>query len=98
MQTINGRFRAEVPSNPYASECPEGFDTVLGFLSKTQPGIFATIDEPVLATYRDNLWLTMQAHIRGIEVATVEAPEPAKLLGYVNVLAYPIALLKERLD
>ena len=87
-----------VPTNPYLSDCPEGFDTVVGYLSKTQPGIFRTIDEPVLSTYRDNIWLTMQSHVRGLETISVPAPAIVSMIGFDTIRAYPVDLLRERLD
>lgn len=91
--------KATVPANPFVSpDVPDGYDTVLGYLAKTQKGILRSMDEPVLSTYRDSLWLVSQASMRKIATVYVEAPEASKMLGFDKVMAFPVELLEERLN
>lgn len=76
---------------------PEGYDTVLGYFSKTLPSAFDMMSEPVADTQRDGFWLTHQAHRRGIEVIKVDAPEALADSGITQLNAYPVALLQERI-
>jgi hypothetical protein len=90
---------ASVPINPYESpEVPTGYDTVLGYFSKTMPGAFEMMDDPITGTLRDGHWLTHQANRRGISIIKVPAPEPLIEIGINEINAYPVELLKERIQ
>jgi hypothetical protein len=73
---------------------PEGYDTVLGYLAKTNPEALALMDwrDPD-ATLRDGWWL---AHRCKHDVRYVPAPDALRRLGIMRVRCYPVELLKLR--
>lgn len=87
----------EVPQSPWESPVPEGYDTVVGFIAKTQPSAFEMFADPATETQHDGFWLKHQASRRGLGVVKVEAPEAFKEMGIEVINAYPLSLLQERL-
>lgn len=84
--------------DPYRSpDVPAGYDTVLGYFSKTMPSAFELMDDPIMGTMRDGHWLTHQANRRGIKVVKVTAPQVLAEVGIETVNAYPEDLLRERI-
>lgn len=74
-----------------------GFDTVLSYLSKTNPEALDLILDPVFDTISDGLNLSRRARCRGIPILKVSAPAHIKArypkVSHVN--AYPTHLLAE---
>ena len=98
VQSQPATIDAVTPTNPYASaNVPEGYDTVLGYFSKTDPEALDLLSDPVVDTLRDDHWLLHQANRREIRVAKVSAPAAMKEFGIEMINTYPLALLKERL-
>lgn len=89
----------EVPKAPdwrYLSHCPEGYDTVLGYMARHFPdhvGICAEAED----TLRDGFWLTHRCRERGLDAVRVSAPQCLQAQGIATVKAYPINLLRERM-
>lgn len=78
--------------------CPvEGFDTILSYLSRTNPEAFDLIDQPVHGTIRDGVFATKYAHTRGYPVLRVTAPPHMKrrFPKATHVNAYPTHMLVE---
>ena len=78
--------------------CPvEGFDTILSYLSRTNPEAFDLIDEPVHGTISDGLRIAQYARSRGLPVLRVAAPPHMKrrFPKAKTVNAYPTHLLVE---
>jgi hypothetical protein len=78
--------------------CPvEGFDTILSYLSRTNPEAFDLIDQPVHGTIRDGVFATKYAHARGYPVLRVTAPPHMKrrFPRATHVNAYPTHMLVE---
>jgi len=76
---------------------PAGYDTVLGYFSKTLPSAFDMMSEPVADTQRDGFWCTHQAARRGIPIIKVVAPTALADTGITELNAYPVTLLAERI-
>lgn len=76
----------------------EGYDTVLGFLSKHDPFILEMMVDPVEETQRDGFWLMHRARERGLPSLKVPAPKAVTDLypSIETVKAWPVDLLKER--
>ena len=81
----------------FLSPCPPGFDTVLGYLAKVNPGLLDLIDRDPSATLRDGYWLCHRAKERDIKTVKVEACPWLRKQGITTVNAYPVELLEERL-
>ena len=78
--------------------CPvEGFDTILSYLSRTNPEAFSLIDEPVHGTICDGLFVSKCARSRGLPVLRVAAPPhmQRRFPKAKTVNAYPTHLLVE---
>ncbi|TMV08680.1 hypothetical protein FGK63_06040 [Ruegeria sediminis] len=56
----------------------EGFDTVLSYLSKTNPEALDLIHDPIHDTVKDGKTLAVRARCRGLPVLRVEAPAHIK--------------------
>lgn len=80
----------------YVSPCPEGYDTILGYLAKHNPEALELIDKDPDATQRDGFWCMHRSRERGITVQKVAAPKFLAKFGIDEVNAYPIELLEER--
>lgn len=79
-------------------ECPvAGFDTILSYLSRTNPEAFDLIDEPVHGTITDGLRAAHLARSRGIPVLRVVAPPhiQRRFPKAKTVNAYPTWFLDE---
>ncbi|WP_085025260.1 hypothetical protein [Ensifer aridi] len=99
MKSGNGISVANVPNSPWISpNVPAGFNTVVGFLAETHPEVLELMDDPISGTARDGYWLTHRASRDGLPVHKVEAPAPFKEMGIEELNAYPLDLLKERLN
>lgn len=81
----------------YISPCPEGYDTILGWMAKHRPEMLEMIDKEPEATQRDGFWCVHRCRERGIAVQKVPAPEFLAKFGIEEVNAYPTELLEERL-
>lgn len=79
----------------YLSPCPPGYDTVLGFLAKHNPGILDLLDKEPDATRVDGVRLREAAKRRGLDWQKVEACPWLKAFGIETVNAYPIRLLAD---
>lgn len=75
---------------------PEGYDTVVGYLTEYEPAMWDLMDHFAEATQRDGFWLTHQARLRGLPVYRVQACPWLVRQGIFEVNAYPIELLRER--
>lgn len=94
---INGGEEVgEVPSSPYASEVPEGYQTILGYYDTVNPEYILAIRDPATAWLKDEAWLQKQASRRKLRVVTVDACRYLKTRGTDESVAYPIDLLRER--
>ncbi|WP_018123356.1 hypothetical protein [Desulfovibrio oxyclinae] len=80
----------------FLSDCPEGYDTVLGYLAKRHPDLLDLIDKEPEATTRDGFWLMHRCKERGIKRLRVKACPFLQAFGITEVWSYPIGLLKER--
>jgi hypothetical protein len=81
----------------FTSECPEGWNTVLGYLASTNPEALFLMDPDAEATKRDGYWLINQCKKLGIEPVKVRAPAHLIEQGIFEVNAYPEWLLARRL-
>lgn len=94
----------ETPDNtPYCTSymspaVPVNFDTVLGYLAKTNPESLDILEDPIFDTRRDSFWLKAQCTKRNLQCVSVSASLAEKELGIVNVMAFPLELLDERLN
>lgn len=88
-----------IDNSQYVSPCPDGFDTVLGYIAKHRPEVLDFMDMNPEATTRDGFWLTNQAKVRKLKVCKVLAPEVLRKQGrHIEMVnAYPVSLLAERL-
>jgi hypothetical protein len=82
----------------YLTECPKGYQTVLGFLATRRPHLLAFMDEDAEATLRDGYWLKRVATREGHPVVKVQAPPHLVRQGVFEVNAYPEILLYRRFD
>lgn len=78
-------------------DVPRGYNTVLGYLAKTNPEALALIPDVVEDTKRDGLSLTSAAAHAGKRIYRVAAPPVVRERGFATVNAYPVALLRQRL-
>jgi hypothetical protein len=94
-----GTYGQDVQPDPqYVSpNLPAGYDTVLGFLARTNPEALALLDEDPECTKVDGIWLRERAKMRNLFVTRVEAPAFLQQFGIREVHAYPVDLLAERL-
>jgi hypothetical protein len=76
---------------------PAGYDTVLGFLARTNPEALCILDEDPEATRSDGIWLRARAQVLRMFVVKVVAPAFLQDFGIREVHAYPVELLAERL-
>jgi hypothetical protein len=83
----------------YCSPVPDGFDTVLGWYAKQDPWALL-IGELWTAehTMRDGYWLSHRCRERGIPVMRVPAPAVLRDQGIKQVRAYPVSLIRERME
>jgi hypothetical protein len=83
----------------YCSPVLEGYDTVLGWYAKQDPWALL-IGELWNATHtqRDGFWLMHRCRERAIPVLWVPAPAVLRDQGIKQVRAYPISLLRERME
>jgi hypothetical protein len=79
------------------SPCPPGWDTVLGYIAKTNPDLFELMDKVPESTLRDGFWLTHRCRERGVKPIKVPACHWLRKAGVEAVNAYPVELLERRL-
>lgn len=75
---------------------PEGYETVVGYLSQYETRVWELMDHYAEATQRDGWWLMHKARERKLNVFKVQACPWLVRQGIFEVNAYPIALLIER--
>jgi hypothetical protein len=75
---------------------PEGYDTVVGYLSQYETRIWELMDHFAEATQRDGFWLMHRARERNLNVYRVQACPWLIRQGIFQVNAYPLSLLRER--
>lgn len=80
----------------FLSPCPPGYDTVLGWIAKNNPGLLDLIDRVPEATQRDGFWLKHRCREQGLEVIKVDACAFLSKQGIKSVNSYPIHLLNVR--
>lgn len=81
-----------------SSGVPEGYETVIGYYARYNPwALKMELDKPE-ATLRDGYWLMHRANERRIKVVKVPAPELFVSQGIDMVNAYPLNLLRERME
>ena len=98
LKTASVPASAHIPDSPWDSpEVPEGYDTVVGYFSRTLPSAFDLMEDPIQGTQRDSFWCTHQANVRGYSVVTVAAPAPFIEVGITHIQAFPVSLLEERI-
>lgn len=87
---------AASPDWRYLSACPEGHDTVLGFMAQHFPDV---VDQcwDATDTQRDGFWLGHRCRERGIVPVKVAAPQVLQEQGIHAVNAYPVDMLRERM-
>lgn len=85
-----------IPDPDYKSPCPEGYDTIVGYLTEYEPGMWEIMDAYAEATQRDGWWLMHRCRERGITPIRVPAPPWLVRQGIFEVNSYPIDLLRER--
>lgn len=85
------------PAQDYLTACPEGYDTVVGWLSVNRPDVIVTLGDAPACTQRDGFWLMHRCRERGIPEVWVRAPKVLADQGIDKVRAYPADLLAERL-
>ncbi|PCD76768.1 hypothetical protein [Pseudothioclava arenosa] len=92
--TVDEAFRRSCLS----TGVPEGYETVIGYYARHNPWALAMqLDDPE-ATLRDGFWCKHRANERGIAVVKVPAPEIFRSQGIEQVNAYPLSLLRERME
>lgn len=79
----------------YLSPCQPGYDTVLGYLAKHQPGTLELLDQVPDATIRDGFKLRALAIKRDLPVLKVDASPFLRSFGIEQVNSYPIRILVE---
>ena len=79
----------------YLSPCPTGYDTILGYLAKHNPGVLELLDKEPDATRVDGVKLRDVAKRRNLKWVKVEASPWLKGFGIETVTAYPIRLLAD---
>jgi hypothetical protein len=92
--TIGGRPLADFMSG----HLPQGYDTVMGYLARTNPESVALLPDFVDDTQRDGWWLVHRSRRRGVRVIKVQAPLVLRERGIEVVNAYSVDLLRERFD
>ena len=94
----NDNVAPGTPLHYVSALCPPGWDTVLGYLAKTNPDLLNIMDRTPEATQRDGYWLTARTRKRyGVEPVKVPACLWLQRQGIETVNAYPLTLLRERL-
>ncbi|MFN4278283.1 MAG: hypothetical protein ACK4FJ_18475 [Ferrovibrio sp.] len=78
-------------------EVPYGYDTVLGWLARNEPGILIHLEDPVEDTKRDGFWLCHRCREQGLNVIRVPAPPGLRQVGIEEVNAYPVELIRKRM-
>lgn len=78
---------------------PEGYETVMGYYARFNPWALEHLDmtDPEV-TKRDGFWLMHRAVERKVEIVKVQAPDCFAAIGIEQVNAYPLSLLRERLE
>lgn len=93
------RYKHEgVILDAYGSACPDGYDTVIGWLAKNKPHIVELMSDPVHDTMADGRLLAKTCKDRGIEAVKVDAPLIFVKEGFHVINSYPIRLLEERFN
>lgn len=85
------------PLEDYTTPCPEGWDTVVGYLAKHRPEVIAALGEAAEVTQRDGFWLMHRTRERGLPVVWVRASRVLQEQDVMQVRAWPVDLLSERL-
>lgn len=80
----------------YLSPCPHGYETILGYLAKSDPELLAYLVERPEDTQRDGFKLTHWCRVEGLRVHKVEASPWLRRQGILTVNAYPVELLQRR--
>ncbi len=80
----------------YSSECPAGYDTILGYISKQNPEALDLFKDPFFDTRADAWKLRNQCQRDGLQVHTVDAPEIAHGDGITSLPAFPVELLRRK--
>ena len=75
---------------------PEGYDTVLGYLSREQPEIINLMSEPIGDTLTDSLSLKAKCVKDDAAVETVDAPPALLERGITQINAYPVEYLVDQ--
>jgi hypothetical protein len=82
------------PLSDFTSDCPAGYDTVLGYMARKNPVALGLIEDYAEGTRRDGFWLAARAGDRAVKV---EAPKVLQEQGIYRVNAYPVDLLQRRM-
>jgi hypothetical protein len=82
------------PLCDFTSDCPAGYDTVLGYMARKNPVALGLIEDYAEGTRRDGFWLAARAGDRAVKV---EAPKVLQEQGIYRVNAYPVELLQRRM-
>ncbi len=86
------------PDPKFLSPCPEGYDTILGYLAKHFPAQCSDMERPAAETVKDGKWLTAKARQYPARVIiVVPAPWVLEDIGVREVNAYPVDMLRDHL-
>jgi hypothetical protein len=75
---------------------PEGYDTVLGYLSRERPEIVDLMSDPIGDTLKDSFTLKADCVKDDATVETVDAPPALRERGIMQINAYPLEYLATR--
>lgn len=83
-------------SHLFASDCPPGYDTVVGYLAKYHPDMLDLLADPIADTRRDGILLNRECKKLGRDVVKVDAPTIFQEEGVATLNSFPIEMLKVR--
>lgn len=73
---------------------PRGYETAYSYFSRTNPGAFWFMFDPVTAVAEEHPDLLELTQRMGLEVVEVEAPTAVKIAGIDRTMAFPKAVLR----
>lgn len=85
----------DIPSDLLApSAAPAGYETLWGFLARTEPWVLATMLDPVCGLIRDERQARKIARAMRVPVMVLPAPDVLHREGLTEIGAYPGAVLE----
>ena len=96
LRTRNEPIEVGPVDSVYASECPPGYDTILGYISKQNPETLDLLKDLFYDTRADAWRLRHMCQRDGLQIHSVEAPEIAHEDGQTSLPAFPVELLRRK--